>query len=86
MMFSRYTVLCNFSSQYGNMYYCTFNIACPDWISYFDAIEITAHASAGGMNVVITSFTKTSISGYILNPSNETNFQVILMVAIFGIP
>lgn len=74
-----------FTEPYGNMYYAPFSIVVPNYMTTFDAINITPHMvnGSGLCFAVVTSFTATKINGYLASPAKETK-TVALMVHITG--
>lgn len=72
-----------FTNTYGNMYFANFTITVPNFMSYFASINITPWATtgSGALYAVITSFTATSISGYLMSPVAETKtFSLIVHI------
>lgn len=72
-----------FTNAYGNMYFANFTITVPNFMSYFASINITPWATtgSGALYAVITSFTATSISGYLMSPVAETKtFSLIVHI------
>lgn len=71
------------TNQYGNMYWASFEITIPQSnnIKFFDAINITPHATSGLISVSITNYTTSKIQGFVFSPLAETksiSFHVTL--------
>ena len=71
------------TNQYGNMYWASFEITIPQSnnIKFFDAINITPHATSGLISVSITNYSTSKIQGFVFSPLAETksiSFHVTL--------